>query len=332
MITRFAYIKLLTFDPELTASFFKKSYGFKISKSTINNGDNNITLQSNDIVFHLISYPNQHSRYASGDRVLEVGFYVNQLEYIVKQINSPHSLCSKIFDNIRINSEEVVLETPNELRFSFTKDPSPQSEQNLQQDQFQFSEIDHLAICLPKDSINVWSFILSSLLELEQCFEQKVVTQTSGMDSLVLRSKENKKVKLVLVEPLSEKSNCQLNNYLSNNGGLGVQHIAFLTKDIYSAAKYLENKGVEMLKIPKLFYETISASIEKEQLDKRVLSDYNIIFDLDGPGYLLQCFTKPIPNSTVTFIEIIARYGSDLFGMKNIHTLFEALESKIAVA
>jgi len=330
MITDFAYVELLVEDVELAKRHFKHCYGFEVCKLNSNDHDFNVTLKSNDITIHLTRRPIQDLGRELGCQVMEVGFYVKTLDHVIDNINNFHDQCVEVFDQIDISPEKITLKTKNKLKFSFLIASPPKENENLQKNKFQFSEIDHLAMCVPKDLMHVWSSVLSNVLDLEQCFEQKVTTQTSGMDSLVLRSRINKKVRVVFLEPLIQKSPCQLGRYLRINGGLGVQHIAFLTENIYVAAKIIESRGVDILKIPELFYEDISNVIDQYKLDKKSLSDNNIVFDIDSSGYLLQCFTESMFDSELTFIEIISRHNSDLFGAENIHILFKALELEVS--
>ena len=62
-----------------------------------------------------------------------------------------------------------------------------------------------------------------------------------------------------------------------------------------------------------------------ENLDE--LKKLGILIDVEGTGYLLQIFTKPIGDRPTFFYEIIQRRnGAQGFGQGNFQALFEAIE------
>ena len=88
----------------------------------------------------------------------------------------------------------------------------------------------------------------------------------------------------------------------------------------------MKNRGVEFLKIPATYYETVLDRVGKIDEDLKPLSDLGILIDKDEEGYLLQIFTKPVEDRPTMFFEIIQRKGAKSFGKGNFKALFEALE------
>ena len=88
----------------------------------------------------------------------------------------------------------------------------------------------------------------------------------------------------------------------------------------------MKNRGVEFLKIPATYYETVLDRVGKIDEDLKPLSDLGILIDKDDEGYLLQIFTKPVEDRPTMFFEIIQRKGAKSFGKGNFKALFEALE------
>ena len=61
--------------------------------------------------------------------------------------------------------------------------------------------------------------------------------------------------------------------------------------------------------------------------DIDTLQEHGILCDVEGKGYLLQLFTKPIGDRPTFFYEIIQRRkGAEGFGQGNFQSLFESIE------
>jgi 4-hydroxyphenylpyruvate dioxygenase len=88
----------------------------------------------------------------------------------------------------------------------------------------------------------------------------------------------------------------------------------------------LKSRGVEFLKIPASYYETVLDRVGEIDEDLKPLSELGILIDRDDEGYLLQIFTKPVEDRPTMFFEIIQRKGAKSFGKGNFKALFEALE------
>ncbi|MCZ0211626.1 4-hydroxyphenylpyruvate dioxygenase, partial [Streptomyces sp. UMAF16] len=97
----------------------------------------------------------------------------------------------------------------------------------------------------------------------------------------------------------------------------GVQHVALATHNIIETVMALQNRGVEFLKVPASYYETISERVGNIQEDVQALSKLGILIDRDEEGYLLQIFTKPVEDRPTLFFEIIQRRGAKSFGKGN---------------
>ena len=138
------------------------------------------------------------------------------------------------------------------------------------------------------------------------------------------------KVKFPINEPAQGKRKSQIQEYLEFNQGPGVQHIALTTGDIVHTVAVLRDAGVEFLKVPRSYYDTIWDEVGDVREDKQALEDLNILIDHDERGYLLQIFTRPVEDRPTLFYEIIQRRGSDSFGKGNFKSLFEAIEREQA--
>jgi 4-hydroxyphenylpyruvate dioxygenase len=109
-----------------------------------------------------------------------------------------------------------------------------------------------------------------------------------------------------------------------------VQHIAIATNDIVSSVTALKNRGIEFLRVPGVYYDTLLDRVGKIDEDLAPLRELGILVDRDDEGYLLQIFSKPVQDRPTLFYEIIQRKGAKSFGKGNFKALFEAIEREQA--
>lgn len=159
--------------------------------------------------------------------------------------------------------------------------------------------------------------------------DKDICTEYSALKSIVMSS-PNDLVKMPINEPAKGKKQSQIEEYVDFYGGPGVQHIALRTTDIVSAITNLKARGVEFIKVPETYYESMKMRLKKSGLklneDFEVLKSLDILIDFDEGGYLLQLFTKHLMDRPTVFIEIIQRNNFDGFGAGNFKSLFEAIE------
>ncbi len=152
-----------------------------------------------------------------------------------------------------------------------------------------------------------------------------ISTQYSALVSKVMANKSGT-VKLPINEPYPAKFKSQIQEYIDFNEGCGVQHIAITTKDIVSTVSTLSKNGIEFLKVPKNYYETLTDRVGKIDENIDDLANLGILVDRDDDGYLLQIFSKPVQDRPTLFFEIIQRRGAKGFGKGNFQALFESIE------
>jgi 4-hydroxyphenylpyruvate dioxygenase len=93
----------------------------------------------------------------------------------------------------------------------------------------------------------------------------------------------------------------------------------------------LQHRGVEFLKVPTTYYDTLLDRVGPIEEDVGPLKQLGILADRDDEGYLLQIFTKPVQDRPTVFYEIIQRKGARSFGKGNFKALFEAIEREQAL-
>jgi 4-hydroxyphenylpyruvate dioxygenase len=157
--------------------------------------------------------------------------------------------------------------------------------------------------------------------------DKDISTEYSALMSKVM-SNGNGFVKFPINEPAEGKKKSQVEEYLEFYNGEGVQHIAMATKNIVKTVTELEKRGVQFLKIPSTYYDTLPDRVGHIDEDLEPLKRLGILVDRDNEGYLLQIFTKPVEDRPTLFFEIIQRKGAKSFGKGNFKALFEALEKE----
>jgi 4-hydroxyphenylpyruvate dioxygenase len=159
--------------------------------------------------------------------------------------------------------------------------------------------------------------------------DKDISTEYSALMSKVM-SNGNGRIKFPINEPAAGKKKSQIDEYLEFYGGPGVQHIAIATNDIVSTVTTLQNRGIEFLRVPTSYYDTLLERVGKIDEDVGPLRELGILVDRDDEGYLLQIFSKPVQDRPTLFYEIIQRKGAKSFGKGNFKALFEAIEREQA--
>ncbi len=157
--------------------------------------------------------------------------------------------------------------------------------------------------------------------------DKQISTEYSALMSKVM-SNGNGYVKFPINEPAEGKKKSQVEEYLEFYGSEGVQHVAIATHDIVETVTKLQNRGVEFLQVPTVYYDGLLERVGKIDEDLEPLKKLGILVDRDEEGYLLQIFTKPVEDRPTLFFEIIQRKGARSFGAGNFKALFEALENE----
>jgi 4-hydroxyphenylpyruvate dioxygenase len=160
--------------------------------------------------------------------------------------------------------------------------------------------------------------------------DKDISTEYTSLMSKVVAS-GNDRIKFPINEPAAGKKKSQIDEYLEFYRGAGVQHLALATDDIVHTVTELKRRGVEFLKVPTTYYDTLLDRVGQIDEDIAPLKDLGILVDRDPDGYLLQIFTKPVQDRPTVFYEIIQRKGARSFGKGNFKALFEAIEREQAL-
>lgn len=193
--------------------------------------------------------------------------------------------------------------------------------------------IDHIVGNVELGKMNHWVDFYARVMGFSQLIhfdDQDISTEYSALMSKVMQDGTGK-IKFPINEPADGRRKSQIEEYLDFYNGAGVQHIALLTGDIISTVTAMRAAGMEFLRVPDTYYDSVMDRVGEVKEDFEAIRKLGILVDRDEEGYLLQLFTKPIEDRPTVFFEIIQRRGSRGFGKGNFKALFEAIEREQAL-
>jgi 4-hydroxyphenylpyruvate dioxygenase len=192
--------------------------------------------------------------------------------------------------------------------------------------------VDHCVGNVGWNQMNPWVKFYEEVMGFRNIltFDDKdISTEYSALMSKVM-SNGNGFVKFPINEPAEGKKKSQVEEYLEFYDGEGVQHIAMATNNIIETVTDLQNRGLEFLRVPSTYYDTLLDRVGHIDEELNALKRLGILVDRDDEGYLLQIFSKPVEDRPTLFFEIIQRKGAKSFGKGNFKALFEAIEREQA--
>ncbi len=188
--------------------------------------------------------------------------------------------------------------------------------------------IDHVVGNVELGKMNEWVAFYEKVMGFTQMIhfdDRQISTEYSALMSKVMQNGSGR-IKLPINEPAPGRKKSQIEEYLDFYRSPGVQHLALITDDIVSTVRNLTERGVEFLRTPRNYYDTVLDRVGHIDEDLQQLADLGILIDHDEDGYLLQIFSKPVVTRPTVFFEVIQRKGARGFGEGNFKALFEALE------
>jgi 4-hydroxyphenylpyruvate dioxygenase len=182
--------------------------------------------------------------------------------------------------------------------------------------------IDHMTNNVPRGEMQKWCDFYTNIFGFEERRYFDIKGKSTGLFSKVMRSPCGK-FSIPINEPQDTKS--QIQEYLDEYKGSGIQHIALLTHQIASSVGSLGEAGIEFLAAPpQSYYNALPTRVTTFKDPIEPLQKLGILVDGDDKGFLLQIFTKNQVGPI--FLEVIERRGHDGFGDGNFQALFDAME------
>jgi 4-hydroxyphenylpyruvate dioxygenase len=188
-----------------------------------------------------------------------------------------------------------------------------------------FVRIDHLTNNVYKGTMDYWAHFYKDIFGFTEVRYFDIKGEQTGLTSFALRSPDGS-----FSIPINQgnESKSQIEEYLRDYHGPGVQHLALLTEDLPGAVESLKadtsGHGIETLDIKSGYYQEAFQRVPQVTEDREQLQRLNLLVDGDPEGYLLQIFTRNLFGPI--FFELIQRKNHHAFGEGNFTALFESIE------
>jgi 4-hydroxyphenylpyruvate dioxygenase len=191
-----------------------------------------------------------------------------------------------------------------------------------------FHYIDHLTHNVVRGNMDTWYRFYAETFNFREIRFFNIEGKVTGLHSRALTSPCGK-IRIPINESADEHS--QIEEYLRQYKGEGIQHIAVGAHDIYAATDAIAARGLDFMPAPPdTYYEQSTSRVvgHTEPLDR--MRRHGILIDGEGvvngreTKILLQIFSKTVIGPI--FFEFIQRKGDDGFGEGNFKALFESIE------
>jgi 4-hydroxyphenylpyruvate dioxygenase len=188
--------------------------------------------------------------------------------------------------------------------------------------------IDHLTHNVYRGRMAHWAHFYEHLFNFKEIRYFDIQGEKTGLTSKALTAPDGM-IRIPLNEE-SSKGSGQIEEYLMQFNGEGIQHIALLTDDICATVDSLQMAGVPLMTGPNdYYYEALATRLAGHGEQVGELQARGILMDgtlaEDGkPRLLLQIFSQTMLGPV--FFEFIQRKGDDGFGEGNFKALFESIE------
>jgi 4-hydroxyphenylpyruvate dioxygenase len=184
--------------------------------------------------------------------------------------------------------------------------------------------IDHLTHNVRRGNMAKWAAFYENVFNFREIRYFDIEGKLTGLFSKAMTSPDGK-IRIPLNESQDDKS--QIEEFLRDYKGEGIQHIALGTDDIYATVDRMRLRGVRFQDTPEPYYEAVDGRVPGHGENLQRLRERRILVDgapAEGQGLLLQIFTENMVGPC--FFEIIQRKGNEGFGEGNFKALFESLE------
>lgn len=190
-----------------------------------------------------------------------------------------------------------------------------------------FYTIDHLTHNVYGGRMEYWAQYYERLFNFQELRYFDIKGEYTGLTSKALTAPDGK-IRIPLNEE-GEGGKGQIEEYLRDFGGEGIQHIALACDDLIAAWDSLKQSGVPFMTAPpETYYAMLDGRLPGHGESVEDLKSRGILLDgtTEGaqPRLLLQIFSET--RLGPVFFEFIQRKGDEGFGEGNFKALFESME------
>ena len=184
--------------------------------------------------------------------------------------------------------------------------------------------LDHLTHNVRRGQMATWAAFYEDIFNFREIRYFDIEGQQTALISKAMTSPCGK-IRIPLNESRDEHS--QIEEFLRDYKGEGIQHVALGTNDIFASVEMMAERGVKFQDTIDAYFDGIDARVPGHGEDVERLRANRILVDgapTDGQGLLLQIFTENMIGPI--FFELIQRKGNEGFGEGNFKALFESIE------
>lgn len=189
-----------------------------------------------------------------------------------------------------------------------------------------FEIIDHLTHNVYRGRMDYWAEYYEKLFNFREIRYFDIKGEYTGLKSRAMTAPDGR-----IRIPLNEEggSGGQIEEYLQEYNGEGIQHIAFSCDDLPACWDRLKAQGVPFMTAPPdAYYDMLEERLPGHGEPVDELKSRGILLDgtteNDQPRLLLQIFSETLIGPI--FFEFIQRKEDDGFGEGNFQALFESME------
>ena len=187
--------------------------------------------------------------------------------------------------------------------------------------------IDHLTHNVYKGRMAFWSGFYERIFNFREIRYYDIKSEYTGLTSRAMTAPDG----LIRI-PLNEESGRaggQIEEFLMQFNGEGIQHIALQTDDLLASVDALQMSGIPLMSAPNdIYYEMLAERLPSHGEPVAELQSRGILLDGSTANgekrLLLQIFSQTLLGPV--FFEFIQRKADEGFGEGNFKALFESLE------
>ena len=357
IITNFHHIKLFTGSANATKDLFMNKLNFKLHSFSGPETGNKETLDYlliNGNMKIIITTPLGNETYTQrtmnnflskhGDGIGDITFLINDIHQLQRNMFKNDTIITndlEYYDNYKSitcqahqthsNLTHTFIETNREsyndiLLNSYRLTKSMRNNTTM--------DLDHVVINVRENEMNQTTEWYKNNLNFHQFWsvdDNEIHTEYSSLKSTVMTN-ETENVKIPINEPAKGIKESQIQEFINEYNGPGVQHVALRVPNIIESVIQMKKRGLNFLKSPPdSYYQEISEKLKLNNItiqeDINILKSLGILIDCDENGYLLQIFTECIVDRPTLFFEIIQRQNHNGFGAGNFKSLFKTIEN-----
>jgi 4-hydroxyphenylpyruvate dioxygenase len=193
--------------------------------------------------------------------------------------------------------------------------------------------LDHLTHNVGRGRMDLWAGFYERIFNFREIRYFDIKGEYTGLFSRALTSPDGK-IRIPINESADDKS--QIEEYLHQYKGEGIQHMACGCRDIYATVESLRARGLPFMPSPPTtYYERIDERVPGHGESLERLKRNGILLDGEGAiavgdkeGKLTKVLLQIFSANAIgpIFFEFIQRKGDEGFGEGNFRALFVSIE------